>query len=201
MSGFIFFTNSFCSFHYKSGVWHQQSREAGHCSGLLCSSDEENPARPSEDSWGRGCQQAAPPVRTHQHTHVMFGCVLKINYWLCFTEKALKSVSVPWYSGILEEWCLLDVMSAHGSTSRARATFTPCSACSAMEGFWMCVPLCFMGFFCTISDVEVLILQLKSLCMPGGEGPAVETSHGLPECCDWAELHDSDRHHAVWRQR
>lgn len=37
--------------------------------------------------------------------------------------------------------------------------------------------------------------------LPGGEGPAVETSNGLPECSDWAELHDPDCHHALWRQQ
>lgn len=46
-----------------SGVRHQQSREAGHRSGLLRPSDEENTAGPPEDSRGRGRQQAPPPVR------------------------------------------------------------------------------------------------------------------------------------------
>ena len=39
------------------------------------------------------------------------------------------------------------------------------------------------------------------LWVPGWEGPAVETGHGLPECRDWTQLHDADRHHAVWRQQ
>lgn len=46
-----------------AGVWHQQAREAGNRSRLLLATDQEDPARPAEDSRGRICQQAAPPVR------------------------------------------------------------------------------------------------------------------------------------------
>lgn len=35
----------------------------------------------------------------------------------------------------------------------------------------------------------------------GGEGPAVEACHGLPQCCLWTQLYDSDCHHAVWGQQ
>lgn len=48
------------------GVRHQQSGEAGHRSGVLCPSDEEDPAGPAEDSRGRGRQQAPPTVRPTQ---------------------------------------------------------------------------------------------------------------------------------------
>lgn len=47
-----------------AGVRHQLGREAGHRSGLLRSSDEEDPAGPAEDARGPGRQQAPPTVST-----------------------------------------------------------------------------------------------------------------------------------------
>ena len=73
-------------FAFISGIWNQQSRETGHCSGLLCPFDEENPARPAEDPWGWSRQQAAPPVRIKAHIYLK--CVF-IRYRCYFDLWAL----------------------------------------------------------------------------------------------------------------
>lgn len=52
------------------------------------------------------------------------------------------------------------------------------------------------GFICVCS----LLILFMCVCV-GGEGLAVETGNGLPECCDWTQLHDTDSYYVVWRQR
>jgi len=65
------------------GVRHQPSGEAGHRSGVLRSSDEENPAGPAEDPRGRGRQQAAPAVRTHTCTHTRTWLCIHVTHRVC----------------------------------------------------------------------------------------------------------------------
>lgn len=130
----------------------------------------------------------------------------------CWDGKTWCKVCGPTVKYILKhliQWCLIHrysrgVMSP-GRHVRTRLYFTSESHVHSLLSIFR------YGGLLDVSN-QISVLQNIECCSDwgkrglslfaaGGEGPAVEACHGLPQCRLWTQLHDSDCHHVVWGQQ